>query len=103
MAKGGTTDEEIEEWLGRLDIPIEAERDIETFRKHLADELGITGDAQVEALWRVVPTTAEYAEHGIRQVRIDYPWGVEVRYGVQGLPGLWGWERVQEIRAAEEW
>lgn len=103
MTAGIEKEEQYEEWLGRLDIPIDQQADIDTFRKYLADELGIISDAQVEALWSTVGTTADYGEHGIRQVRIDYPWGVEVRYGVQGLPGLWGWERVQEIRTEEEW
>ena len=103
MATGIDKTEQYEEWLGRLDIPIEAQRDIETLRGYLKDELGIIGDAQVDALWGVTGVTESYAERGIKQVRIDYPWGVAVRYGVQGMPGLWGWARVQEIRAAEEW
>jgi hypothetical protein len=96
-------EEQYEEWLGRLDIPIEAQRDIETLRGYLRDELGITTDAQVEALWSATGVTAEYGEYGIRQVRVDYPWGVEVRYGIQGMPGLWGWAAVQQLRAGEDW
>jgi len=43
------------------------------------------------------------SEHGIHGVTIHYPWGVEVRYGIQGLPGLWGLDKVREIMEEEEW
>jgi len=96
-------EQDYEEWLGRLDIPLEEETDIETFKRYLADEIGIIGDAQIEALWSAVGRETSYAEHGIRAIRIEYPWGVEVRYGVQGLPGLWGWESIQTMREEEAW
>jgi hypothetical protein len=96
-------EERYQEWLDRLEIPVENQVDIETLKSYLKDEFGITGDAQVEALWSATEVSADYAEHGIRAVTITYPWGRELRYGVQGMPGLWGWERVQEVRAGEEW
>jgi len=94
--------EEYEEWLGRLDIPIEAQADKETLRTYLRDELGITYDAQVDALWEATGIHADLEAMGIRGVTIEYPWGTERRYGIQGLPGLWGWETVREIMEAEE-
>jgi hypothetical protein len=94
--------EEYEEWLGRMDIPIERQTDIETFRNYLKEELGITGDAQVEALWSGVETQTDLADLGIHGVNIEYPWGTERRYGIQGMPGLWGWAAVQQVREAEE-
>lgn len=103
MPKGIRTPEDYEEWLGRLDIPIENTTDIETFQDYLRDELGITGAAQVASLWEAQGKETSYEEHGIHAVRIEYSWGVEVRYGIQGMPGLWGWESVQKIRAGEEW
>jgi len=100
-------EEEYEEWLGRLDIPIENQTDKETLRGYLKEELGITGDAQVDALWDAVGISTSLGEHGIRQVQrhITSPEGdyIDVRYGIQGLPGLWGWESVREIREAEGW
>lgn len=97
------TDEEYGETLVRLDIPIESQTDIDTFKKYLADELGITNPDFAESLWAEVPGSKSMGEVGIHGVTITYPWGREVRYGVQGLPGLWGWEAVQEIRAEEGW
>jgi len=102
LARDRDKQEEYEEWLGRLDIPIERTTDIETFRTYLREELGITLDQQVEALWSGVETQTDLAEHGIRGVTIEYPWGAERRYGVQGLPGLWGWESVKRILEEEE-
>ena len=106
MAKDTTTDEEIEEWLGRLDVPIERQTDIETFRGYLKEELGITGDRQVEALWSGVHLQDDLADLGIRGVNREYTTlegnRVERRYGIQGIPGLWGWGAVQQVMEAEE-
>jgi hypothetical protein len=96
-------EQEYEEWLGRLDVPVEKTADIETFQEYLREELGITGDAQIDALWSAVATTDVLAEHGIRGVTVRYPWGTERRYGVQGMPGLWSWESVMRIRSEEGW
>lgn len=101
MAAAISKEEEYEEWLGRLDIPIENQTDKETLREYLKEELGITGDAQVDALWDAVGEHKSLEDLGIRSIRIEYPWGIEVRYGIQGLPGLWGWETVRQIREAE--
>lgn len=95
-------DERYQEWLDRLEIPVENTTDIETLKNYLKDEFGITGDAQVEALWSATGVTEVYAAAGIRAVTVTYPWGKELRYGVQGMPGLWSWASVQEIMAAEE-
>lgn len=103
MAEIGDRQEEYEAWLGRLDIPIEQEEDIETLRGYLSEEFGITLDAQVEALWSAVETKWDLGEAGIRGITITYPWGRERRYGVQGLPGLWGWDRIREIMTQEGW
>lgn len=95
--------EKYEEWLARLDIPLEDTLDIERFREYLIDELGITGDLQLEALESVRQAPQAYAEHRIEAITVEYPWGKEVRYAIQGLAGLWGWESVQRIRAEEAW
>lgn len=98
-----SSDERYQEWLDRLEIPIEETRDIETLKAYLKDEFGIIGEAQVSALWDTTGITADYAAHGIRAVTVTYPWGRELRYGVQGMSGLWGWKSIQTIRAGEEW
>ena len=96
------TDEEYGETLVRLDIDIENFADIATFKKYLSDELGITNPDFQEALWAETPRYLDYEKYDIHGVTITYPWGREVRYGVQGLPGLWGWESIIEIMASEE-
>ncbi|MBU1067744.1 hypothetical protein KKE60_08150 [Patescibacteria group bacterium] len=96
-------EERYQEWLDRLEIPVENQMDIESLKDYLKDEFGITGEAQVAALWDATGISADLALHGIRAVTITYPWGRELRYGVQGMSGLWGWGSVQEIRAGEEW
>lgn len=101
-------DEELEEILGRLDIPLEAQEDQETLRDYLRETLNPTSDKQiaafdhiVERVWEGIGRTANMELIGIRRITIEYPWGIEVRYGVQGLPGLWGWARVRQIIEAE--
>jgi hypothetical protein len=86
-----------------MEIPIEQQTDIETMKEYLRDEFGITGIDQVEALWSATGMKANLAEHGIRGIAIVYPWGTETRYGIQGMPGLWGWAAVQQIMTGEEW
>jgi hypothetical protein len=97
------TSEEYGDTLVRLDIPIEEQIDKTRFIKYLAEELGITSLDFQESLWSEVDTSFLMSEHGIKGVTIHYPWGVEVRYGIQGLPGLWGLARVREIMEEEEW
>jgi hypothetical protein len=96
-----SSDERYQEWLDRLEIPIENTTDLETLKDYLKDELGIIGDAQVAALWSAVDISDDLAAMGIRAVTVTYPWGRELRYGVQGMPGLWGWASVHEIMTAE--
>lgn len=98
-----SSEEKYQEWLERLEIPVEETTSIERLKEHLRDEFGITGDLQVEALWSATGMSADLAEHGIRAILITYPWGRELRYGVQGMPGLWGWASIQEIMEEEEW
>jgi len=105
----GTTDEEIAEWLGRLEENDLLPSDYGTFQKMLKGELDMPdgskvnyNDAQIEALWAGKGIEQDFADSGIRGINIKYPWGTERRYGIQGLQGLFGWERVQEIMSAEQ-
>jgi hypothetical protein len=105
----GTTDEEIEEWLGRLEETEALPSDYETFQRMLKGELqmpdGSTvnyNENQVDALWAAKGVEQNLADMGIHGINIHYPWGVERRYGVQGMSGLWGWESVQTIIAGEQ-
>jgi len=98
-----TSEERYQEWLERLEIPLEEQTDIETMKEYLREEFGITGIEQVEALWGATGMKAELSEHGIRAITIEYPWGKQLRYGVQGMPGLWGWESITEIMESEGW
>lgn len=97
------TSEEYGDTLVRLDIPIEEQVSKETFIKYLAEELGITNADFQDSLWEETDTLSRMAEYGIHGLPITYPWGVEVRYGVQGMPGLWSLESVREIMEGEEW
>ena len=102
MERDKSREQSYEEWLGRLDIPLDQQADIETFQTYLAAEFGITGLNQVGALWDSTGMQATMGELGIRGVTVEYPWGKERRYAIQGLPGLWGWDAVRQIMEAEE-
>lgn len=102
--------EEYEEWLGRLEeeepLPDEYDNFVRTLRGQLQMPDGTRldyNDAQIEKLWEMKNTEADYSMHGIRGINVHYPWGVERRYGIQGLQGLFGWTRVQEVRSEEGW
>jgi len=97
-------EERYEEWLGRLDIPIEEAETIEDLRTMLKEILGwIPNEKQLQALWDARGITFSLGDAGIRGITVEYPWGKERRYGVQGISGLWGWERVREIMTAKGW
>jgi len=91
------------DWLNRMDIPIEQQTDIETLRKYLSDEFSITKDAQVTALWGATKVSDLLADYGIYYVGVRENWGINPRFAVQGLAGLWNWESIQGIIAAEEY
>lgn len=97
------SDEEYEEWLGRLEEEEMLPDEYNLFQETLRSELYGYNDAQIDALWEHKQTFADYAEHGIREVTVRYPWGSEARYGVQGLTGLFGYDTIQQIREEEGW
>lgn len=110
VKQGETADEEIEEWLGRLEEEELLPTDYDTFARMLKGELRMPDgsnldytDNQIDALWKAKGSEELYSEHGIHGLNIQYPWGTERRYGIQGLQGLFGWERVQEIGREEGW
>jgi len=96
------TSESYEDTLSRLDIPPENTLEKEAFKQYLVDELGITNVDFIESLWEAQKTEITLADMGIKGIPIKYPWGVEVRYGIQGLPGLWGYDTVRRIIEEEE-
>ncbi len=100
------TQEEYEEWLGRLEEEEPLPDDFEEFQKMLRGQLQMPdgsyldyNTAQIDALWKVKGIEQDYSEYGIRGINIRYPWGVERRYGIEGERGLFGWERMQAIFA----
>ena len=102
--------EEYEEWLGRLEEEEPLPDDYDNFVRTLRGELQMPdgsrldyNDNQIDKLWEMKGVETDYSEHGIHGVNIKYPWGSERRYGIQGLQGLFGWERVQEIGREEGW
>jgi len=104
-------DERYEDFLNRLDLPIEAWEDKERLREELRIQLGYEpSTAQLDRLWETMEELKRerwdepwLREHGIRTVTVHYPWGSEVRYGIQGLPGLWGKDFVERLREEEGW
>jgi hypothetical protein len=101
LAPDETPEEELEEFLARLESEERAPDDPEKFKEWLKAQLGDYSEAQHDALWAMRHEEATMEDIGINPVIVTYPWGRELRFGVQGLPGLWGWEAVQEIMAEE--
>ena len=94
---------EFEEWLRAVEIPVEDTATLGLYLTYLEEELGLKGGSVDIAAEIYTRDITQLAERGIRGIIIEYPWGTQVRYGIQGMPGLWGWESVQRIREAEEW
>ena len=90
-------EERYQEWLERLEVPIEEQATIEDFQGYLAEEFGLSTE-QVNALWEA----AEYKwtdlePLGVNPVIYVYETGPragqrEVRYTIEGSAGLWGWD-----------
>jgi hypothetical protein len=104
------TQEEYEEWLGRLEeeepLPDTYDEFVRMLRGELQMADGSTldyNDTQIDKLWEMKGVEADLGEHGIRGINIKYPWGNERRYGVQGMSGLFGWKSIQTIRGEEGW
>ena len=102
MAPDETPEEEIADFLARLEAEEQAPDDPEKFKAWLKAQIGEYSEAQHDALWAMRHEEITWEDMGISAVIAHYPWGNELRYGIQGMPGLWGWEAVQEIIAAEE-
>ena len=94
---------EFEEWLRAVEIPVEDTATRRLYLTYLEEEIGIKGGSLDIAAGVYERDLIRLAEHGIRGIIIEYPWGRQIRYGIQGMPGLWGWASVQRIREAEEW
>ena len=94
---------EFEEWLRAKEVPVEDTATRERYLTYLEEELGLRGGSLDVARYTYERDRAKLSEYRIRGLLVRYPWGTQVRYGVQGLPGLWSWESVQRIREAEEW
>jgi hypothetical protein len=98
-----TPEEDLVAWLERTEEALGYDDTIDALQRGLMKELGITTQAQLDALREASKIEDIFAEHGIHPVTAHYPWGNEPRYGIQGMPGLWGWAAVQKIMEGEEW
>jgi hypothetical protein len=88
------------EWLERLEIPIEETATIEDLQAYLREEFGF-GDAQIEALSSAAVARYEVLpEYGITPHIIEYPWGEEVRFTVEGYRGFFGFDFVKAVLEA---
>jgi len=94
------TEERYIEWLERMDLDIEDSTSIEALQDVLAKEMTVT-PGRLDALWSAIQTSyEELAPQGIHAVLVHYSWGDDLRFGVKGHPGLWGWSSV--LRFMEE-
>jgi len=96
-----TREERYAEWLERWEITVGDITSIEQLQSMLEAELGFSNQAMITALWNAKQQSLTLSDIGIRAVPVKYPWGVELRYGVQGLPGLWGYESIRQIMREE--
>jgi hypothetical protein len=96
-----TPEEELEEFLARLESEERAPDDPEMFKDWLKAQIGDYSDRQHDTLWDMVHKELKELEMGIVPVMVTYPWGEELRFGVAGLSGLWSWESVQQILSEE--
>jgi len=96
-------EEKYQEWLERMDVPIEATGSIADLQAYLEDELLMeASEDQLGSLWDATKIRyEELAPAGVRPVSIEYSWGTELRWGVRGYPGLWGWEGMKETTGWE--
>ena len=83
-------------WLERLEIPTEVTTDYERFSEYLVAEFDFE-ESQIDALWETLEfEMEELYSRGIRPVLVEYPWGSQLRFAIQGRRGLFGWERVKK-------
>jgi len=90
------------EWLERMEVPLEATTDIETFQEWLATQIEVPPEewrpGALQDVWTAVQAKYEtLAPRGVRPIRVEYPWGWQLRWAIKGYPGLWGYRRMMEI------
>jgi hypothetical protein len=95
---------DFEDWLERQEIPIEAQVDREAYLSYLEEELGLSGGSLQVALDVYDRTYGlNLDEFGIHPVERTYTVAgmrvSETRYGISGMPGLFGKARMYEIAA----
>ena len=94
-------EEKYMEWLERLEVPIEETVSINRFQDYLNNLINPT-EAMLDALWGALEQKyEELAPEGVRALTIEYPWGSQVRYVIEGHPGLWGYAGMMEVMAEE--
>lgn len=101
-------EEKYMEWLERLEVPIEETVSIGRFQDYLNSLIsppkGMTEitENMLDALWSGVEQKYEkLAPEGVRALTIEYPWGSQVRYIIEGHPGLWGYVGMIEVMGEE--
>lgn len=104
------SDEEYEEWLGRLEEEEPLPNDWDTFQAMLKGELLYKDgtrldytDTQIAELWKTKGGEPPYEDYGVKQVTVHYTWGTELRYTLQGAPGLWSWESAIQYMEGQGW
>jgi len=92
-----TPGEIFQEWLDRLEIPVEETATLERFQRWLETQIEVT-PKRVRGLWEAVRVRyEELAPRGVRPVRARYKWGEVTRWAIRGVPGLWGPEEMVRI------
>lgn len=96
--------EEYADWLARLNIPLTDRATLEDLQTTLEEDFGYN-TAQIDALTSAYVEETDFEHLGIHAVTITYAWGKDLRYGILGEPGLWGFESATRFageRAGEE-
>ncbi len=90
-------EEKYMEWLERLEISVEDTSTLTKLTDYLVTELGYS-DSQVDAIVGAVDfRDVDLADVGIHPFTIEFEWGKQIRYGIEGLPGAWGYSKMREV------
>lgn len=105
------SDEEYEEWLGRLEDEAELPDNYDEFYRVLSGQVeaaaGLRYDYnnnQIKELWNFKEASADrFTDYGITEKIYHFAWGNEVRYTIEGFKGAFGYKRMKEIWDELKW
>jgi len=90
-------EEKYQEWLERMEIPIEETTDIRRFQQWLTDEIDAT-ELQKEVLWEANKIKWEQiSPREAKAVEYEFDWGKVIRWYIKGYRGAFGYEKMKEL------